>query len=56
MRLFNADGSRAEMSGNGIRCLGQALARHREVDEATVNVLTDAGRRPLAVSDRIRPP
>jgi diaminopimelate epimerase len=26
MHLFNADGSRAEMSGNGIRCLGQALA------------------------------
>ena len=25
MHLFNADGSRAEMSGNGIRCLAQAL-------------------------------
>lgn len=27
MVLFNADGSRAEMSGNGIRCLAQAVAR-----------------------------
>ena len=27
MVLHNADGSRAEMSGNGIRCLAQALAR-----------------------------
>ena len=34
MVLFNADGSRAEMSGNGIRCLAQAFIRknglHRE--------------------------
>ena len=27
MVLYNADGSRAEMSGNGIRCLAQALGR-----------------------------
>ena len=27
MVLYNADGSRAEMSGNGIRCFAQALAR-----------------------------
>ena len=26
-RCYNADGSRAEMSGNGIRCFAQALAR-----------------------------
>lgn len=28
MTLWNADGSRAEISGNGLRCLGQALDRH----------------------------
>jgi diaminopimelate epimerase len=50
MHLYNSDGSRAEMSGNGIRCLGQALARHRDLDRGTVDVLTDAGRRPLSVS------
>jgi diaminopimelate epimerase len=54
MHLFNSDGSRAEMSGNGIRCLGQAVARRREptgTDGTTVAVLTDAGRRTLIVTD-----
>jgi diaminopimelate epimerase len=50
MHLFNADGSRAEMSGNGIRCLGQALAVARGITEGTVTVLTDAGLRPLTVA------
>jgi diaminopimelate epimerase len=50
MHLFNSDGSRAEMSGNGIRCLGQAVARQRGIVEGTVDVLTDAGRRPLVVA------
>jgi diaminopimelate epimerase len=44
MVLFNADGSRAEMSGNGIRCFAQALAARRG-DLATQTVLTDAGPR-----------
>jgi diaminopimelate epimerase len=48
MALFNADGSRAEMSGNGIRCLGQALARHLDIGlPATITVRTDAGPRRL---------
>jgi diaminopimelate epimerase len=46
MVLFNADGSRAEMSGNGVRCLAQAAYmaqdRHGAV-EYTVH--TDAGAR-----------
>ena len=50
MHLFNSDGSRAEISGNGIRCLGQAVARHRGIEDATVTVLTDAGRRSLMVT------
>ena len=49
MHLFNADGSRAEMSGNGIRCLGQALTMAREVREAVLLVETDAGVRRLQV-------
>jgi len=49
MHLFNADGSRAEMSGNGIRCLGQALATARDVHEAVLHVATDAGVRRLQV-------
>jgi diaminopimelate epimerase len=44
MALFNADGSRAEMSGNGVRCFAQALAmrRHDTLPRA-MTILTDAG-------------
>ncbi|HEV2069206.1 MAG TPA: diaminopimelate epimerase [Acidimicrobiales bacterium] len=51
MGLRNADGSRAEMSGNGIRCLGQAVARARGHDTVDLVVGTDAGLRRL----RVRP-
>ena len=44
MVLYNADGSRAEMSGNGIRCFAQALAARRG-DSAPQRILTDAGER-----------
>jgi diaminopimelate epimerase len=55
MHLFNSDGSRAEMSGNGIRCLGQALALHRGIDDGTFEVLTDAGVRTLDIEGRLGP-
>jgi len=51
MHLWNADGSRAEMSGNGIRCLGQALAMARDDHEATYAIATDGGYRALVVHD-----
>lgn len=41
MVLLNADGGRAEMSGNGIRCLAQAAAAGR----SSLTIATDAGRR-----------
>jgi diaminopimelate epimerase len=44
MTLYNADGSRAEMSGNGIRCFAQAVAARRG-DLAPQLILTDAGDR-----------
>lgn len=44
MVLYNADGSRAEMSGNGIRCFAQALAARRG-DLSDQLILTDAGDR-----------
>jgi diaminopimelate epimerase len=44
MVLYNADGSRAEMSGNGIRCFAQALAARRG-DLVPQRILTDAGER-----------
>ena len=49
MALYNADGSRAEMSGNGIRCFAQALARRRgNLDPQCI--LTDAGPRLVTLS------
>ena len=46
MQLFNQDGSRAEMSGNGIRCLAQAAFDSDGFDEqVSYTVTTDAGER-----------
>jgi diaminopimelate epimerase len=46
MLLFNADGGRAEISGNGLRCFAHALARRRG-DEGAVRmtIATGAGLR-----------
>jgi len=49
MTLFNADGSLAEMSGNGIRCLAQAWVRRGALAIQTVVIDTDAGRRIVEV-------
>ena len=49
MVLYNADGSRAEMSGNGIRCFAQALAMRRG-DHDDQRILTDAGDRVVVLT------
>jgi diaminopimelate epimerase len=55
MHLFNADGSRAELSGNGIRCMAQAVVDARWHDAAadpgpfTIAAGTDTGVRTLVV-------
>jgi diaminopimelate epimerase len=43
--LYNADGSRAESSGNGLRCAAQAVARERGVSTLDITFDTDAGPR-----------
>ena len=43
--LFNSDGSRAELSGNGLRCFGQALLRESVTDGIDLVVGTAAGPR-----------
>ena len=50
MVLHNADGSRAEMSGNGIRCLAQAVVAARGGDGATLTIATDGGDRQVTVT------
>src|SRR4051812_29543231 len=43
MRLFNADGSRAEVSGNGVRGLGALMLRHDDRPAAEITIETEAG-------------
>jgi diaminopimelate epimerase len=44
MRLWNADGSASELSGNGLRCLAAHVARAQDLRTgAVVTVDTDAG-------------
>jgi len=47
MRYVNADGSRAEMCGNGIRCLGKFAADELSFAGDKLRVLTGAGVLPL---------
>ncbi len=48
--LFNADGSRAEISGNGLRCFAHAIAGRRGLDELETLVATDAGDRTVKIT------
>lgn len=50
MRLFNADGSRSEISGNGLRCLAAWMVRLG--GGSTVDVDTAAGRKRLELLDQ----
>lgn len=49
MVLLNADGSRAEMSGNGIRCFAQALAMRADGPVTELRIATDAGERSVTI-------
>jgi diaminopimelate epimerase len=56
MRLFNADGSHSEVSGNGVRCLAAIVAEERGsrpegagVGAASVAIETDAGVKALSL-------
>ena len=49
-RLFNADGSEAEISGNGTRCVAAYLAAERDLEK--VSVRTGAGVRACVLKGR----
>lgn len=53
MQLVNADGSAAEISGNGIRCLAQAVFRAGLAAPPVLTVATDAGVRSVTALDRV---
>jgi diaminopimelate epimerase len=43
MRMFNADGSEAQMCGNGIRCFAKYVYDHRLTQKTTLHIETLAG-------------
>lgn len=43
MHIYNADGSEAEMCGNGVRCVGKYVYDHGLTDQTVVKVETGAG-------------
>lgn len=43
MRIYNADGSEAEMCGNGIRCVAKYVYDHKLTDKTSVSVESGAG-------------
>jgi diaminopimelate epimerase len=49
MVLYNADGSQAEMSGNGIRCLAAAIRRATDGTWDTLDIETVTGTRTVAL-------
>lgn len=44
-RIFNADGTEAEISGNGLRCAAAYLYHQRKIDSPQITFLTTAGHR-----------
>lgn len=55
MRVLNADGSVAEMCGNGVRCVALHVARARGLRRASIRVESDAGVRVCDVDDEATP-
>jgi diaminopimelate epimerase len=47
MRMFNADGSEAEMCGNAIRCVGKYLYEHQLNHKTLLNIETLSGTKQL---------
>jgi diaminopimelate epimerase len=50
--LWNADGSRAEVSGNGVRCAAAWLAHEQQRTEGSVVIGTSAGPKRLVLLER----
>ncbi|MCL2318185.1 MAG: diaminopimelate epimerase [Methanomassiliicoccaceae archaeon] len=50
MRVFNSDGSEAEMCGNGIRCVAKHAFDHKIVEKKEFTVETPAGIKPVSIT------
>jgi diaminopimelate epimerase len=51
MEMYNADGSRAQMCGNGVRCLARLARDHGRVSGDRLRVETDAGIKDVELLD-----
>ena len=49
MEMYNADGSRGKMCGNGIRCVGKYVYDHGLTDKTELTIETGAGLRELTL-------
>jgi diaminopimelate epimerase len=49
MEMYNADGSRAQMCGNGIRCVAKYVHDHGICRQPSIRIQTDAGLRTVTV-------
>jgi diaminopimelate epimerase len=54
MRMFNADGSEAEMCGNAIRCVGKYLYDRGKLDYPVFTIETLAGTKTLEIAEKDR--
>lgn len=54
-RIFNADGTEAEISGNGLRCAAACLVHHKKILTPMVVFRTPAGRRVCEVIEHKGP-
>ena len=58
MTLYNADGSEAEVSGNGVRCLAAALTSmrdHQQVGDSNIVIETAGGTKTLELLESAHP-
>ena len=50
MRIYNADGSEAEMCGNGIRCVAKYVYEHKLTNQNEISIETGAGIKDLKLT------
>lgn len=52
MEMYNADGSRAEMCGNGIRCVAKYVYDHRMTDSTMITIASFGRIKPIVITAR----